>query len=196
MTAKQDDAALVVRILWELRDLGSTRAWSTTSIERLDEALAAARRLAQQPGEAIGYASEHDLFLIKDGVYVSLPLYPKSIGDSRIPLFTHPAAVPAESEAVRAEQSSARNCEHKHVIRGNDYGRDLAWCDDCGEITWASDLDWPESSARKYSERAAWAKVRVIAFGCVNEAEHGKKACAIWCNHDYCPHTLRARGAE
>ena len=91
-------------------------------------------------------------------------------------------------------------CNHNHVIRGNDYGRDLGWCDDCGEITFCSDSDWPEPSYRKYSARVDWFKNRVIAFGCINEAGHekfgippGGKRCEIWCNHNYCPHTLRAR---
>jgi len=105
-------------------------------------------------------------------------------------------AAPA-SPLAPGRDRAAETCKHdRKIIRGNDYGSDLAWCDDCGEITWASDADWPDPITRKYSERVDWFKKRVIAFGCCKEAKpvdkwNDGKRCEIWCNHTYCPVSLK-----
>jgi hypothetical protein len=93
-------------------------------------------------------------------------------------------------------------CKHRgKIIRGNDYGEDKAWCDECGEITFHSDAPNEGEHFRTFSDRKNWSDKRVIAFGCQNEANpvnklNDGKRCEIWCNHNYCPSKLRAATRE
>lgn len=87
---------------------------------------------------------------------------------------------------------SSTECPHPHgqIIRGHDALTDMAWCDVCGAITWASDhppLEKPEGMDRK-----DWVRNRLIAWGCGAETE-GQQHCSVWCgNPKYCVASLRA----
>ena len=86
----------------------------------------------------------------------------------------------------------APRCEHKGQInRGYQGGYDLAWCDDCGVITWASDGLISNEEARR-SDRHKWCEKRVVAFGCTKEAS-GEKVCTNWCAQSYCAVSLNEK---
>ncbi len=85
-------------------------------------------------------------------------------------------------------------CLHKGKInRGYQGGYDLAWCDDCGVITWCSDGLISNEEARR-SDRHKWCERRVTAFGCTRE-QRGEKLCLHWCGHSYCPVSIDSKGA-
>jgi hypothetical protein len=94
-------------------------------------------------------------------------------------------ATPDQQTPLPAERSVV--CKHSKIIRGDDASYDTAWCDDCGQITWASDgtCDRP-----KAHDRRDWCARRLIAWSCKAEAE-GRDRCAYWCS--YCTASIHPR---
>lgn len=85
-------------------------------------------------------------------------------------------------------------CTHKSskIMWGIDNTYDVAWCDDCGEITWASDGCLTDEELHR-SDREKWCESRVLAWGCAREA-NGANACKWWCGHpETCAVTLRTK---
>lgn len=81
-------------------------------------------------------------------------------------------------------------CEHQGKIhRGYEKGYDLAWCADCGVITWCSDGLTPRG-AEVSTDHSDWVEQHVVAFGCHDES-HGVKACDEWCGSRHCPATIK-----
>ena len=77
------------------------------------------------------------------------------------------------------------NCKHTgRIIRGSKFrtndrdGADIAWCDDCGQITYATDAS-PTPGVPRFED---WCDKHIRAFACAAEA-HGKSACKKWCGH-------------
>lgn len=107
--------------------------------------------------------------------------------------------VVARQRVAEEEADTARvTCKHTgKIIRGYENGYDMAWCDECGEITWCSDGSIP-SYAHGFMQRTDWCKTRVVAYGCASEARSNLskiqdgKLCSTWCGHDYCPVSLDA----
>lgn len=85
------------------------------------------------------------------------------------------------------------SCAHKgKTNRGYEAGYDLAWCDDCGVITWCSDglLTKEQSSL---NQRTTWCKRRVVAYGCRGKTENsGENFCSVWCGQQLCPVSISA----
>lgn len=101
------------------------------------------------------------------------------------------AALSAKTaESVRDKRRKEPECKHEHIIRAND----IAWCDDCGTITWASDglskPGWQEADEKR---QADWCSKRVVAWGC-NAESRGEPRCEQWCQGP-CPVNLRPRAA-
>lgn len=89
------------------------------------------------------------------------------------------------------ETTPAPLCTHKaeKVKRGYERGYDMAWCLECGGITWASD-GWVGGQDAKRNDYTAWLNANLLASSCKAEAE-GQKKCERWCgHHEFCPAAL------
>lgn len=97
--------------------------------------------------------------------------------------------------AAPKDAPNESRCTHKSskIMRGIDNTYDVAWCDDCGAITWASDGYLTDEELHR-SDREKWCESRVLAWGCAREAD-GANACKWWCGHpETCAVTLRTDG--
>jgi hypothetical protein len=91
-----------------------------------------------------------------------------------------------DASADKPEGSAqAVACKHDgRILRGYKNNGDIAWCDKCGQITWAGDGLIPDSCANR-DDHAEWANKKLTAWSCASEAD-GEKRCANWCGHSYC----------
>jgi hypothetical protein len=107
-------------------------------------------------------------------------------------LRSHQAPVGGE---ILPRLKAAGKCEHKERInRGYQDGYDMAWCSDCGVITWCSDGLISDSQAKR-NDRWEWCKRHVEAYVCARETgtfSAPEKKCNQWCGQSYCSVSLRA----
>lgn len=97
----------------------------------------------------------------------------------------------AANEKLAELQPTPPTCKHDsdHIIRGYQDKQDIAWCGDCGQITWGSDGLIPDY-ATNFRQHSAWIEKNVIAFGCNRESENSP-TCSEWCGGRDCPVSLR-----
>lgn len=100
------------------------------------------------------------------------------------------ASTPTSTSAPEVAAPAGELCNHKgHIKIGYSDGSDMAWCINCGVITYCSDGIIPHW-AHGRDDYKAWKDANILSFGCHDEAE-GNPACGSWCGSEECPVSFR-----